>query len=150
LMIVRGSFQLPTLRDDIKVTLFTKSICENQSIYVNGELIATDIRRNAPNQEFILDHRLLKSGKNVYAVVGVPFVKTHRWEELNVDPGVVQVKIPAETWKRKVFNGLAQIIVEADREPGAISLTAKSPGLKSATIEIVTQPANLRPALWSK
>jgi len=150
LMIVRGLFQLPTLRNDIKVILFTKSICENQSIYVNGELLATTIQRNAPNQEFRLDHRILKSGKNVYTVVGVPFVKTQRWEELNVDPGVVQVKIPAETWKRKVFNGLAQIIVQADREPGLISLTAKSPGLKSATLKINTRPTVLRPAVLSE
>jgi len=150
LIIVRGSLQLPTLRDDIKVTLFTKSICENQSIYVNGELIAIDIQRNAPNQEFVLDHRILESGKNTYAVVGKPFVKTQRWEELNVDPGVVQVKIPAETWKRKVFDGLVQIIVQAARKSGEISLTAKSPGLKSATIKIIAEPANLRPALLSE
>ena len=150
LMIVRGAFQLLTLRDDIKVTLYTKSICENQSIYVNGELIATDIRRNAPNQEFGLDHRILKSGKNVYAVVGVPFVKTQRWEELNVDPGVVQIRIPAGTWKRKVFNGLAQIIVQSTRQPGEIILKAQSPKLKSATLKIISQPAVLRPALLSE
>jgi beta-galactosidase len=147
---VRSSFQLPVLRDDIKVTLFTKSIAEGQSIYVNGELIAANIRRNTSNQEFVLDHRMLKSGINIYAVVGIPFVKTQRWEELNVDPGVVQVRIPAEIWKRKTFNGLAQIIVQSAREPGEISLTAKSPGLKSDTIKIIAQPANLRPALLSK
>ncbi len=150
LIIIRGSFQLPVITDDKKITLFTKSICDNQSIYVNGHLIAANIKRNAPNQEFKLDHSILKSGKNVYTVMGTPFVKTHQYENLNIDPGVVGVFVPAETWKRKVFNGLAQIIVQSEQQPGEITLTATSPGLKSPAIKIKTQPVTLRPAVPAK
>ncbi len=139
LIIIRGSFQLPAVTDNTAVTLFTKSICNKQTIYVNGHLIAADIKRNAPNQDFKLAHDILKAGKNVYTAVGTPFVKTHQWEELNIDPGVVQIFTPAETWKRKVFNGLAQIIVQSAQNPAEITLTATSPGLKPAAIKIKTQ-----------
>ncbi len=139
LIAVRGTFQLPAIRDDIKVTLFAKSNSDNQSVYVNGHLIADGIKRNAPNQDFKLDNAILKEGKNVFAVVGTPFVVRRQYEELNADPGVVQVFIPAQQWKRKAFNGLAQIIVQSKHQPGEITLTADSEGLKSSSMKIQTQ-----------
>jgi beta-galactosidase len=130
---------LPAVTDNTAITLLTKSICDNQNIYVNGYLIAADIKRNAPNQDFKLDHNILKAGKNVYTAIGTPFVKTRQWEEINIDPGVVKIFIPAETWKRKVFNGLAQIIVQSAQQQGEITLTATSPALQPATVKIKTQ-----------
>ncbi len=141
LIAVRGSFQLPAIRDDMKFTLFTKSISGNQSIYVNGHLIAQGIKRNDPNQNFKLDLGILKEGKNVYAVVGTPLVVKRLYEELNADPGVVGVFIPTKDWKRKVFNGFAQIIVQSKQESGEMTLTATSAGLKSSTVKIKTLPA---------
>jgi beta-galactosidase len=147
LIAVRGSFQLPAIRDDMKITLFTKSISDNQSIYVNGHLISAGIKRNAPNQNFKLDLGILKEGKNVYAVVGIPLVVRRQYEELNADPGVVQVFIPTRDWKRKTFNGFAQIIVQSQQQDGVLTLTATSPSLKSSTVKIKTQPVVLRPAV---
>jgi beta-galactosidase len=37
---------------------------------------------------------------------------------------------------RKLFNGLAQIIVQSESQPGAIRVTARSPGLSSAAITV--------------
>ena len=150
LIAVRGSFELPAIRDDMKITLFTKSISDNQSIYVNGHLISAGIKRNTPNQNFKLDLGILRKGKNVYAVVGTPFVVKRQFEELNADPGVVGVFIPTKDWKRKVFNGFAQIIVQSRQEPGDMTLTAMSQGLKSSAIKIQTQPTTLRPAVSAK
>lgn len=150
LIIIRGSFELPAITDHVAITLFTKSICDSQSIYVNGHLIGSNIKRNAPNQQFKLDHGITRAGKNIYTVVGTPFVKTQRWENLNVDPGVVQVFVPAGTWKCKVFNGLAQIIVQSKQQPGEIVLTATSPALKQSVIKITTEPTDLRPAVPAK
>jgi len=55
--------------------------------------------------------------------------------------------VPPVAWKRSVFNGLAQIIVQASREGGAIKLTARSAGLQPATILIEARPAAARPAV---
>jgi hypothetical protein len=60
------------------------------------------------------------------------------WEELNPDPGGVQIVVPAEPWRRRAFNGLAQVIVQAGREPGTITITASAAGLQATilTLEI--------------
>ncbi len=150
LIAVRGVFQLPAVRDDMKITLFTKSISDNQSIYVNGYFVSAGIKRNAPNQNFKLDLGILKEGKNVYAVVGTPLVVRRQYEELNADLGVVQVFIPAKDWKRKTFNGFAQIIVQSGQEAGEMTLAAVSPGLKSDTAKIKTLPAVSCPAFTAK
>jgi beta-galactosidase len=150
LIAVRGVFQLSAIRDDTKISLFTKSISDNQSVYVNGHLISQGIKRNAPNQNFKLDLGILKEGKNIFVVVGTPFVVKRLYEELNADPGVVGVFIPTKDWKRKTFNGLAQIILQSKQEAGVMTLTATSTGLKSSEVKIKTQTAVLRPAVAAK
>jgi beta-galactosidase len=150
LIAVRGTFELPAIRDDMKITLFTKSISDNQSVYVNGHLISAGLKRNAPNQNFKLDLGILKEGRNVYAVVGTPLVVKRLYEDLNADPGVVGVFIPAKDWKRKTFNGFAQIIVQSQQQEGVLTLTATSQGLKSSIVKINAQPTTLRPAVSAK
>jgi beta-galactosidase len=54
---------------------------------------------------------------------------------------------PAVTWHRSVFNGLAQIIVQSQKEPGEVRLTANSAGLKSNTLLIKTEPKAPRPVV---
>jgi len=138
LIVIRGTFELPEITNGVRVNLFTKSIVEEQSIFVNGRLIASNVKRDEPNQSYPLNQAILKQGTNVYAVTGKRFRKKHQWDEPNRDPGLVQVIYPAEQWKRKAFNGLAQIIVQADSQPGDITLTATSPGLKEAVVTIKT------------
>jgi GcrA cell cycle regulator len=43
--------------------------------------------------------------------------------------------------------GLAQIIVQSTREPGAIKLTATAKGLSPATVSVQSQPCTPRPAV---
>jgi beta-galactosidase len=145
LIVVRGTFELPEITNEAEVNLFTKSVVENQSVYVNGHLIESDIVRDDPNQAWQLDHRIIKSGKNDYAVTGQRFRKKYQWDEPNTDPGLVQVIYPSEQWKRKVFSGLAQVIVQSTQEAGEIILTASSSGLESAAIKIKTEKTELRP-----
>jgi beta-galactosidase len=145
--VIRGTFEITNLTDETEINLFTKSIVENQSIYVNGHLLASNIKRDALNQSYRLDHSIIKSGKNEYAVTGQRFRKRHQWDEPNRDPGLVQVIYPAKQWKRKTFNGLAQIIVQANTQAGEISLTASSQGLKQGSMKIKTQTAFQRAAV---
>jgi hypothetical protein len=39
-------------------------------------------------------------------------------------------------WRRSAFNGLAQVIVQAGRDPGTLHLTARADGLNGALIDI--------------
>jgi len=139
LIVVRGTFELPQLGEKTSVHLFAKSIVENQSIYINGVQIASGIQRDQPGQSWQIDRSVLKPGLNTYAVTGQRFRKKHQWDEPNTDPGVFQVYSPASEWKRKLFNGLAQVIIQATNETGEIIINAESAGLKQAQIKIITQ-----------
>ncbi|HEV2224189.1 MAG TPA: beta-galactosidase GalA [Candidatus Acidoferrales bacterium] len=48
---------------------------------------------------------------------------------------------------RRCFNGLAQVIVQSQKQPGDIVLTARSSGLQSATLKIAAGAAPSRPAV---
>jgi beta-galactosidase len=136
LIVVRGTFELPQIAPEATVTLFAKSVVEVQSVYVNGHLLAAGVERDAPDQAYVLDHAIIQAGPNDYAVVGERFRKKSQWDEPNTDPGLVQVLCPAPQWKRNAFNGLAQVIIQPAGQPGEIALTAASPGLDSAVIQI--------------
>ena len=145
LIVVRGTFSLPKITEKSGVNLYTKSITENQSVYINGHLIAADIKRDDPNQSFTLNHNIVSQGINEYAITGKRFRKKNQWEILNTDPGLVQVIYPAKQWKRKVFNGLAQVVIQSTKKPGEVILTSDSPGLKSSVIKIQTKEVKLKP-----
>ncbi|MDR3458484.1 MAG: beta-galactosidase GalA [Verrucomicrobiae bacterium] len=48
-------------------------------------------------------------------------------------------------WSRSLFNGLAQVIIQATRNAGEIKLTATADGLTPATVTVQTQPCQPRP-----
>ncbi len=145
LIVVRGTFELPALTPETAVTLLTKSIVEDQSLYVNGHLLAAHVQRDDPRQTYPLDHAILKAGRNDYAVTGRRLRKKHMWEELNRDPGGVQIVVPAEPWRRRAFNGLAQVIVQAGREPGTITITASAAGLQATILTLEIAATRLKP-----
>jgi beta-galactosidase len=53
-------------------------------------------------------------------------------------------------WKRSLFNGLAQIIVQSTGQTGEITLTAKSPGVAQGVLKLQAQPTVLRAAVPAK
>jgi beta-galactosidase len=138
---------LDKFSEDTRITLYSKSLANNQNIYINGELVASNIEREEPVQVFELDHKILKDGKNCYAIVGAAFQKRSEWEELNTDAGLIQIITPEPIWKRSAFNGLAQIIVQSTKQLGEITLLATSPNLKGAELNIKTIEGKIRPAV---
>lgn len=150
LLAVRGYFEVPELTDQVIINLFSKEILENQVIYINGIELGTSIKHNDPKQLSKLDHTILKPGKNEYVVVGKRFRKKYEWDNPNTDPGLIQMIIPAGQWKRMVFNGLAQVIVQSDKQAGEIILKASGKGLTSKSLKITTENTPLRPSVDSK
>ncbi|HOK50844.1 MAG TPA: beta-galactosidase GalA [Bacteroidales bacterium] len=140
LLTLRGEFILPEFNENTRITLFSKSILENQTIFVNGHRIATNIQRDAPGQSFVLNHDILKQGRNVVAFVGQRFRKKHLYDEPNTDPGLIQVWNPAPQWHRKLFNGWAQVILQSTDQPGEAILRCTTQGLKGAEIKLRIEP----------
>lgn len=145
--IIRGAFNLPNLMDNTEVTLWPKSLGEEQAIYVNGHVIAKNIKRDDAVQEYRLNRTILRKGKNIYAVVGSPLIKRYQYDNLNTDPGIIQRFTPSSTWKRKVFNGLAQVLIQSTQQAGEITLTATSPDLSKSVLQIRTKTVPLRTAV---
>ena len=124
------------------VELCFGSINGSGTIYLNGEkageshdggmLVTLDVKRR------------LHPGDNTVAVV-----VSNYSESGGLNQGVslrMQDKPVLPNWKRSVFNGLAQIIVQSTKEPGEIKLTASADGLAPATVAIQSQPCVLRRA----
>lgn len=58
---------------------------------------------------------------------------------MNTYPGAVKVIYPAGEWKRRVFNGLAQVIVQSTEIHGVITLKANGDGLSPATAVFISE-----------
>jgi beta-galactosidase len=135
-ILIRGTFNLHHLMDKTIITFFAKSLVEDQSVYINGKLLGKELKRDTPNQVFVLDRNILHLGENTVVFAGKPIIKKTVWEEINTNPGTLKVYSPASPWKRKTFNGLAQIIVKTTQQAGDITLTASSHGMIPALLKM--------------
>lgn len=131
--IYRGNFELTSVSEKNQVNFFYKKIGTAAEVYINGNMINPS--KEDP-QKYILDTKLLKQGKNSVYIIATPLQKIKDWDVMNTDPGIIQVIIPAENWKRKLFNGYAQIIIEKENSTKEVVLTASAKGLKNATIVV--------------
>jgi beta-galactosidase len=52
------------------------------------------------------------------------------------EPDKIIGGVDTRGWKRKLFNGYAQVIVQSGKVPGRASLRAKSPSLDSAQVDM--------------
>jgi hypothetical protein len=60
---------------------------------------------------------------------------------------VIQEKPVLANWKRSVFNGLAQVIVQSAKEAGELKLTARAEGLAPATLTLPAEACAPLPAV---
>ena len=60
--VYRGNFTLPENFSAANITLFYKNIGVEQTIYVNGKAIASNLKQNETVNGFVLDKSILKPG----------------------------------------------------------------------------------------
>jgi beta-galactosidase len=118
-------------------------IDEDGWVYVNGQKVGESHDwQVAP--AFDVKH-FLHPGENTIAVA------VANWNGAGgINKGVklrLQAPPVLPAWKRSVFNGLAQIIMQSAIEPGEIKLTASADGLSPATVAIQSLPCTPRPAV---
>ena len=149
--VYRGAFEL-TVTKDTTVSLLLRDLGEQHWIYLNGQPIAQNVARDPAGHQFDFNPAAIRSGRNVIAIVATPLAAGRGGRGGQASPGrgspaVVKVVTPAGGWKRSLFNGLAQVIVQSTQQPGEITLKASSSGLSSNVIKIQSQPTALRPAV---
>ncbi len=134
----RGSFIISSEEENVQRSLYYKCIGKDQSIYVNGKLIAKDLPLKATGYIFNLDSNTIHPGKNRIDIIATPIPKKNPWDEVNTEAGLIRSLTPASPWKRKLFNGLAQIIIRTERSAGQIQLKAVSDKLLPATLTVIS------------
>jgi beta-galactosidase len=110
-------------------------------VYVNGQP-AGESHNWEDSPSFDIG-KLLHAGDNVIAVA----VRNINGSG-GINKGVsmdIQSHTVAANWKRSVFNGLAQVIVQARKDASEIRLTARSEGLPGNTVVIQAREHPLRP-----
>jgi beta-galactosidase len=148
--VFRGGFELAESTTGKTVALLLHKLIRPQSIYLNGRALVPATRRDAAGLAYALAPELLRSGRNVIAVITPPLPGGRNMEEgatHNTARAALRIVTPASPWKRHAFNGLAQVIVQSEQEPGEITLTATAPGMAAATLKLAALPAPLRPAV---
>ncbi len=146
-IVYRGNFNLPQINATDVVSFFYNSLGKEQSIYINGKQIASNILKSNKGNTFILDAALLHPGNNTIAITATPLLKNQPWDVVNMNPGLFQIVTPAAAYKRKLFSGLAQVIVQSTGDAGEIIITANANGLKQGTLKIQSTATALRPAI---
>ncbi len=147
--VYRGKFESPQVADGAIVALEWRSLGTRETIYINGTPVAGNIagqnQVNVPmNTEIIVPADILRPGTNVIAAA----VEQPRGGRRNQgSPGVIRVTTPAGAWKRSLFSGLAQVIVQSTGQPGEVTLTAKSAGMTDGVLKIQAEQAAWRPSV---
>jgi len=148
--VYRADFDAPQSTANDDMTLALRSLGNDESIYLNGEPLAQNVAGADGSHEIFLPEDRLRGGKNVIAVVATPKSEhaTSGGDNANPgNPGLIKVTYAAGQWKRSLFSGLAQIIVQSTGQPGEITLTAKSAGLTDSVLKVTAEPAMMRPAI---
>jgi len=145
-MVIRGEFFLEAYRPDTKITLFSKSIGDLQDLYINGHLVAKGLTLGSKEQAYPLDHKILRPGKNVYAMVGIPIKMRWDWDYGNTDPGYVGMVTPHGDLKHSLFSGLAQVLVQSGTQAEDLVLKASAKGLAPAILRLEARAASQRPS----
>jgi beta-galactosidase len=129
--------------DSANILLNFGQIAGEGWVYVNGRPAGDSHDATVPSSFAI--RPFLHEGPNSIAVV----VQTRTGAGgLNQGASLTVMEKPAPPqWQRRVFNGLAQVIVQSAKDPGKIQLTARADGLPPATLEITVQPSPPRPAV---
>lgn len=131
--IYKGEFDLKNNSTSNVVSFFYKKIGLETVVFVNGSKVEPS---KDDSQRYILNASILKQGKNTIHIITTPLQKVKDWDVMNTDPGIIQVVTPAEPWKRKLFNGYAQIIIQKDENAKEIVLSASGKGLKNGVIVV--------------
>ncbi|MGA2863896.1 MAG: beta-galactosidase GalA [Verrucomicrobiota bacterium] len=112
-------------------------------VYVNGHLAGESHDYSAAPAFEV--GKFLQAGDNTIAVA----VKNNEGQG-GINKGVaLEIQEPPvlANWKRSVFNGLAQVLVQSGKEPGELQLRAQAEGLAPATLTVPAQACAPRPAV---
>jgi beta-galactosidase len=142
-----GAFTLESVPADAGLELFLPSLGSKTTLWLNGRELVRDLDTTANGPALRLAPAQLVAGMNRVQLIVTPFDdKQNHIPELT-RLGTLRVTTPAPPAQRRLFNGLAQVIVQSTRTPGVIRLTAIAPGLPMAAVTLTAERTLLRAAV---
>jgi beta-galactosidase len=140
--VLRARFRSPERPAGASVRLLLRHFGDEQRAFLNGVCVASFTQRDqAALPELLLDEAQLLRDENQLSVVATAYRDQAAREKAERSPPArLRIDGPEPTWRRSLFNGLAQVIVQSTGEPGTITLTATSPGLAKATLSAPSAP----------
>jgi beta-galactosidase len=142
-----ASFTLPARRDRQEVRLVLPGLGARTTVWVNGREIARDLDTTRLGPDLGLDPPVLREGENVVRLLVTPVLDGRNRIPETTQLGTVSARTPAAGWTRRAFGGLAQVIVQAGRRAGPITVVASAAGMPPARLVLQAAPATARPAV---
>lgn len=139
--IYRATFVSKGFAKDASVRLLLRHFGASAVVYLNGKkLLTTAMTPDGALPAIDLPSEALPVGKNVLAVIATAYENERARERaLKAPPAVLRVETPAPGWRRSLFNGLAQVIVQSNGMPAPIRLMARATGLTRAELSVTTR-----------
>jgi beta-galactosidase len=136
-----ASFSLEKVDPGDRWRLTVPALGIRTSLWLNGRMLARDQDTSANGPAFSLDASQLLAGVNRIQLIVEPYADgvSHMPELTRL--GAVQVVTPAPRWQRRLFNGLAQVVVLGGADADRLRLEAESENLAPAHAEVTLSPA---------
>ena len=140
---LRGRFSLAAGDGTTRTTLFLPLLNPRQQLFVAGQNLTAKVQPSGAGLSVALDDLGLTPGE-VEVVIVVPDQGAAGLKALNALGGggtniaFIQQRIAAAPWQRRLFNGYAQVVIEAADAGGRATIRASAPGLRPGQAIIQT------------
>lgn len=122
------------------LTLYLPSLGPKTTVWLNGRELVRELDTASVGPALSLSPAQLVTGANRLQLLVTPFTDQSRRRLPQLSRlGTVRIETPAPAAQRSLFNGFAQVIVEAPAAPGELRLTAEAEGLTPATRAITAK-----------
>ncbi len=140
-LVFEARFDAPQVATGELLTLLLNPLGPKQSVFLNGKAVYVDADPARARIEVpLMKQNLLANGNMLRIETPSHFAEWHKREALRqVHPAVLRFAKPPERWHRTTFNGLAQVILQSNGEPGPIRITATAPGLAPAGLTVLAK-----------
>jgi beta-galactosidase len=119
------------------IELFLPALGTKTSVWLNGAKLAAELDTAKSGPALTLSAAQLAKGVNHIRVLVTPFEDPQRRRLPQLTRlGTLRMTTPTPQAARSLFNGLAQVIVQAPAAAGTLRLTAEADGMNSATSSI--------------
>jgi beta-galactosidase len=136
--VYRGTLTNRGLPKGARLRLLLRHFGASAVIELNGRrLMTSEMTAEAPLPFIDLTSDLVRAGRNVLVVTATPYANDRARERAKKVPhAVLRVETAPPPWSRRLFNGLAQVIVQSNGQRAPILISATAPGLTRAEVTV--------------